>query len=54
MGMEDRDWYREKRIDWNRGGLRERRIKKRRVPSPVWWILVLVLFIAAAALLGRL
>jgi len=52
MGMEDRDWYRERRIDWNRGGLRERHTKKRRVPSLVWWILVL--FIAAAALLGRL
>jgi hypothetical protein len=54
MGMEDRDWYREKRIDWNRGGLRKRLTKKRRIPGYVWWILVLVLFIAAAALLGRL
>jgi hypothetical protein len=47
MGMEDRDWYREKRIDWERGGLTARRGKKR-PPKSVWWIGAAV--IAAIAL----
>lgn len=46
MGMEDRDWYREKKIDWERGGLRDRNSKKRRFPQYTWWIA------AALVLLG--
>ncbi len=37
MGMEDRDWYQEKRIDWERGGLKERK-RKKRVPLSSFWI----------------
>jgi uncharacterized protein involved in outer membrane biogenesis len=33
MGMEDRDWYREKKIDWNRGGLKARNGSTRRRQS---------------------
>ncbi len=47
MGMEDRDWYREKRIDWNSGGLKDGRERKRRVPGFVWWIIAAVLSIVA-------
>jgi hypothetical protein len=50
MGMEDRDWYRDKRIDWERGGLRERNPTKRRFPKYTWWILVAILLIVAAVL----
>ncbi len=50
MGMEDRDWYREKKIDWNRGGLRERAAKRRRLPGYFWWLLAAVLLTAAVAL----
>ncbi len=50
MGMEDRDWYREKRIDWNRGGLRERHAKRRRFLGYFWWLLAAVLLTAAVAL----
>ncbi len=50
MGMEDRDWYREKKIDWNRGGLRERSVKRRRLPGYFWWLLAAVLLAAAVAL----
>ena len=54
MGMEDRDWYREKRIDWDRGGLRPRNAKRRRFPLSAWWIVVAILVIAAAALFRQL
>lgn len=54
MGMEDRDWYREKRIDWDRGGLRKRNAKRRRFPGYLWWIVVAVLLIAAAFLFRTL
>jgi hypothetical protein len=47
MGMDERDWYREKRIDWDRGGLREKYAKRRRFPKYAWWILVAVLLIVA-------
>ncbi len=43
MGMEDRDWYREKRIDWNKGGLTEKHSKNRRFPGWIWWIIAVVL-----------
>jgi hypothetical protein len=44
MGMEDRDWYREKRIDWKRGGLRER--AKKKYPSKyIVWILAAIIAI---------
>jgi hypothetical protein len=45
MGMEDRDWYREKRIDWERGGLKER-MRKKRVPKYIFWILAAFMAIA--------
>jgi hypothetical protein len=44
MGMEDRDWYRDRRIDWERGGLRERKRKKGALTYAFW------LLAAAAAL----
>jgi len=50
MGMADRDWYREKRIDWDRGGLRERKPARRRIPHYIWWILIAFLLIVSAAL----
>jgi hypothetical protein len=53
MGMDDRDWYREKRIDWDRGGLRERYAKRRRFPKYAWWILVAVLLIAVIVVVTR-
>jgi hypothetical protein len=37
MGMEDRDWYRDKEI-WDRGGLRERNPTRRRLPKYSWCI----------------
>lgn len=50
MGTEDRDWYREKRIDWDRGGLRDRQqgpgrrtVRKGRVFLIVSAILVLII-----------
>lgn len=51
MGMYDRDWYREKQIDWDQGGLKERNVKRRRFPKYIWWILVAILLIVAATLL---
>jgi hypothetical protein len=54
MGMDDRDWYREKRIDWDRGGLRERYAKRPRFPKYIWWILVAVLVIAVTVAATRL
>ncbi len=53
MGMEDRDWYREKRIDWNKGGLTERGAKRRRFPGCLWWIISAVLAIIAFFLFRR-
>jgi len=50
MGMEDRDWYRDKQIDWERGGLRQRNPTRRRFPKYAWWILAAILLIIAAAL----
>lgn len=50
MGMEDRDWYRDKKIDWDRGGLRERNPTRRRIPRHLWWILAAILLIVAVAL----
>jgi hypothetical protein len=50
MGMEDRDWYREKRIDWERGGLRERSVKERRFSKRAWWIALIILLIAGIVL----
>ncbi len=50
MGIDDRDWYREKQIDWDRGGLKERNPKRHRFPKYLWWILAAVLLIVAAAL----
>jgi hypothetical protein len=46
MGIEDRDWYREKRIDWERGGLKER-TRKKRVPTYTFWLLAAIFAIAA-------
>ena len=46
LGMEDRDWYREKRIDWERGGLKERTGKKR-VQKYIFWILAALAAVAA-------
>ena len=54
MGMEDRDWYREKRIDWERGGLKERNEKRRLAPKYAWWILATVLLMIAAVLFRSL
>jgi len=51
MGMEDRDWYREKRIDWNRGGLRERNPKRNGIPKFAWWVLAAVILIIVVSLL---
>jgi hypothetical protein len=51
MGMEDRDWYRDKQIDWDRGGLRQRNRTKQGFPKYVWWLLFAVLLIIAIALL---
>jgi hypothetical protein len=53
MGMEDRDWYREKEIDWDRGGLRDRNAKRRRFRKYTWWILAIILLIAAVILLRQ-
>ena len=53
MGIEDRDWYREKRIDWDRGGLKERNAKKRLFSPSTWWILTVILLAAAAILLRQ-
>jgi hypothetical protein len=50
MGMEDREWYRDKQIDWDRGGLREKKPARRRFPKYTWWVLVAILLIVAAAL----
>jgi predicted nucleic acid-binding Zn ribbon protein len=54
MGMEDRDWYREKEIDWDRGGLRDRNSKRRRVFKFAWWILAAILLIAAVVLFRQI
>jgi hypothetical protein len=51
MGMEDRDWYHEKEIDWDRGGLREK--KRRRFPQYAWWILAVILLIAIVVLVWQ-
>lgn len=53
MGMEDRDWYREKEIDWDRGGLRARGSKRRRFPNLAWWILAVVVLIVIVVLIWR-
>jgi predicted nucleic acid-binding Zn ribbon protein len=53
MGMEDRDWYREKEIDWDRGGLRDRNSKRRRFRKYTWWILAAILLIVAVVLLWQ-
>jgi hypothetical protein len=45
MGQEDREWYREKRIDWERGGLIERKRKKKIPPFLFWAVVVLILVI---------
>lgn len=50
MGIEDRDWYRDKQIDWDRGGLRERTFGRRRAPQYRRWILVAILLLIVAAL----
>lgn len=52
MGIEDRDWYREKEIDWERGGLRERRRKGRRRPPPSVWLIAVIALIIALVWLG--
>ena len=54
MGMEDRDWYREKEIDWDRGGLRERKAKRRRFLKYTWWILAALLLIIAVVLFRQI
>jgi hypothetical protein len=48
--MEDRDWYRDKQIDWDRGGLRQRNQTKRGLSKYAWWLLLAVLIIIAAVL----
>ncbi len=53
MGMEDRDWYREKKIDWERGGLREKNSKKSRFRKYTWWVLAAIVFIVIVVLLRR-
>ena len=53
MGMEDRDWYREKEIDWDRGGLRDRNSKKRGFPKFAWWILAAIVLIVIVVLLSQ-
>jgi hypothetical protein len=50
MGMHDRDWYREKQIDWERGGLKHKNAKRHRYPGYLWWVLTALLLIVAAAL----
>ncbi len=50
MGMEDRDWYREKKIDWERGGLRERNSNKRRFRKYIWWVVAAIVFIVIVVL----
>jgi hypothetical protein len=50
MGIEDRDWYRDKQIDWERGGLRKRNSSRGRLPKYAWWILVAIIIIAAVVL----
>jgi hypothetical protein len=46
MGIEDRDWYREKRIDWERGGLKWR-TRKKSVSKYIVWILAAIIAITA-------
>ena len=53
MGMEERDWYRNKRIDWERGGLREKNAERRSLPKYPGWILIAILLLAVAAYLLR-
>jgi hypothetical protein len=43
MGMEDREWYREKQIDWERGGLKDRNAKRHAFPVYLWWVLAALL-----------
>ena len=50
MGIEDRDWYREKQIDWDRGGLRERGTGKGRSRKYRRWVLIAILALFVAAL----
>ncbi len=50
MGIEDREWYREKKIDWDRGGLKEKRGSTRRQSmrkGRVFLIIAAVLVLAA-------
>lgn len=54
MGMEDRDWYREKKIDWERGGLKDRNAKRRRrFPEYAWWIIAAVMLLTLSVLVGK-
>jgi hypothetical protein len=53
MGMEDREWYREKRIDWERGGLTERK-RKKRIPAYLFWGLGVAFLIAVLWFCGRI
>ena len=46
MGMEDRDWYREKQIDWERGGLKKR-TRKKSVTKYIFWFLAVFMAILA-------
>jgi hypothetical protein len=50
MGMEDRDWYREKEIDLDHGGLRERNPQRSGFFKYRWWLLAAVLLIIALVL----
>jgi len=54
MGVQDRDWYREKQIDWDRGGLRARNEKRRRFTTCLWWTLAAILVLGAAALFRQI
>ena len=54
MGIEDRDWYREKRIDWERGGLKEHTEKKHLAKYAAWTVIGIIVIAAIWYWMGRL
>ena len=54
MGMEERDWYREKEINWDRGGLRERYARRSCFFKYRWYVLAAILLIVAVVLFRQI
>jgi hypothetical protein len=54
VGIEDREWYREKKIDWNRGGLKERKGNTRRPPVRKGRIFLIVAAVLVIVIAGAL